>query len=345
LPEELGGVRNWDYRYTWIRDSSLILEALMSTGYHEESMLFFAWIESLCIRCCQDLQIMYTVDGKPELPELILPHLEGYQQSSPVRIGNAAARQKQLDIYGELLQTVQICYESMPAMRPPHAELWATLRFVADEAAKHWHETDDGIWEARDAPKHYLYSKLQCWVAMDRAIKLAEQTGLATDIPRWKKTRDEIREAILTKGYDDELGAFTQAFGVKALDASALTVPLTGFLPATDFRVRSTMQKIEQQLGAKGLVYRYLAEDGVPGGEAAFALCSFWMVDNLALTGDLAKARELFDHIVSYGNDVGLFAEELDPASGQMLGNFPQGFTHLALIRSAVRLAKLEEQR
>lgn len=345
LPEELGGGRNWDYRYTWIRDSSLILEALMATGYHEEAMLFFAWIQSLCIRCCRDLQIMYTINGKSDLPELTLPHLEGYQQSSPVRVGNAAAKQKQLDIYGELLQAVQICYESMPAMRPPDEELWTTLRFIANEAANHWHETDDGIWEARGAPKHYLYSKLQCWVAMDRAIKLAEKTGLHTDIPRWEQTRDDIRDAILTKGYDEELGAFTQAFGVKALDASALTVPLTGFLPADDFRVRSTMHKIQEQLGAKGLVYRYLTEDGVSGGEAAFALCSFWMVDNLALTGDLAKARELFDQIVSYGNDVGLFAEELDPASGQMLGNFPQGFTHLALIRSAVRLAMLEKDR
>lgn len=342
LPEEIGGVRNWDYRYTWIRDASLILEAFMSTGYHTEAMQFFDWVEALCIKCCGDLQIMYAVDGSPDLPESLLPHLEGYRQSSPVRVGNEAAQQKQLDIYGELLHTIWLCYQTM---RPPRPELLATVRFVADQAAMRWREPDDGIWEARQEPKHYLYSKLQCWVALDRAIKLSKQGGLSADIERWRITREEIRIAILTEGYSEELGAFTQAFGVKTLDASALTMPLTGFLPASDARVQSTMAAIQEQLGAKGVVYRYLGADGLSGGEGAFALCSFWLVDSLAAAGESAEARQLFERIISYGNDVGLFAEQLEPLSGEMLGNYPQGFTHLALIRSAVGLEKAEKQK
>jgi GH15 family glucan-1,4-alpha-glucosidase len=341
LPEEIGGVRNWDYRFTWIRDSSLILHALMATGFHEEAHAFFGWLETLCIKCCGDLQIMYTVDGETELPEQTLDHLEGYRASRPVRIGNAAAGQKQLDIYGELLDAVAYCYQSMH-MRPLRSEVWEILRFVADQAAARWQEPDAGIWEMRGGQQHHLYSKLQCWVALDRAIGMAERQQLPADLNYWRQTRDEIRNAILTDGYDEELEAFVQAFGVKALDAAALTIPLLGFLPAADARVRSTVAKIQEQLSSQGLVYRYLNEDGLPGGEATFALCSFWLVDNLAMAGRVDEARELFERIVSYGNDVGLFAEEFDPVSGQLLGNFPQGFTHLALIRSAVTLAQAE---
>lgn len=339
LPEEIGGSRNWDYRFTWIRDSSLILHALMSIGYHHESHAFFDWLESLCIACCGDLQIVYTVAGEAELPESILAHLDGYRGSRPVRVGNAAARQKQLDIYGELLDAVHFCYE---AMRPPRPEFWQILRDVADQAAARWREPDEGIWEVRTGQQHFLYSKLQCWVALDRAIRMAERGVLSADLDRWRRTRDEIRSAILTQGYDQQLGAFVQAFGVKALDASALTIPLLGFLPAADARVRSTVFKIRDQLGRGGLVYRYLNEDGVPGSEAAFALCNFWLVDNLVLLGQVDEARQLFEKIIGYGNDVGLFSEEFDPVSGELLGNYPQGFTHLALIRSAVNLAKVE---
>lgn len=339
LPEEIGGVRNWDYRFTWIRDSSLILHALMSTGYHDESHAFFDWLESLCIKCCGDLQIMYTVDGGRDLPEQTLAHLDGYCGSRPVRIGNAAAGQKQLDIYGELLDAVYFCYKTM---RPPRPEFWEILRYLADQAAARWREPDQGIWEVRGGQQHYLYSKLQCWVALDRAILLAEQGRLKADLDRWRRIRDEIRSAILADGYDEEIGAFTQAFGVKALDASALTIPLLGFLPASDPRVRSTVARIREQLGAQGLVYRYLNEDGISGGEAAFSLCNFWLVDNLILDGQVDEARQIFERIISYGNDLGLFAEEFDPVNGALLGNYPQGFTHLALIRSAVNLAKTD---
>lgn len=340
LPEEIGGSRNWDYRFTWIRDSSLILHALMSIGYHHESHAFFDWLESLCIACCGDLQIMYTVAGDAELPESILEHLDGYRSSRPVRVGNAAAQQKQLDIYGELLDAVHFCYESM--RRPLSHEFWQVLRYIADQAAARWREPDEGIWEVRTGQRHYLYSKLQCWVALDRAIRMAERGALAANLDRWRHTRDEIRSAILAQGYNEQLGAFVQAFDVQALDASALTIPLLGFLPAADARVRSTVFKIREQLGRGGLVYRYLNEDGVPGSEAAFALCNFWLVDNLVLLGHVDEARALFEKIIGYGNDVGLFSEEFDPVSGELLGNYPQGFTHLALIRSAVRLAKAE---
>lgn len=339
LPEEIGGVRNWDYRYTWIRDSALVLHALMSIGYHPESMGFFNWIESLCIKCCGQLQIMYTVDGSTELHEVILPHLEGYQASSPVRAGNAAAQQVQLDIYGELLDAFLFCYENMQ-MHPPGEKLWEALRFVADQAAARWHEPDEGIWEVRSAARHYVYSKLQCWVALDRAIRLAEQGHLTADLTHWRSTREAIRAAIISEGYDDELGAFVQAFGSKALDASALAIPLVGFLPAEDLRVQSTVEKIQNDLTSGGLVYRYLNEDGIPVGEGIFALCTFWLIDNLLLLGRIEEARQLFEKVAGHANDLGLLSEEFDPATGQMLGNFPQGFTHLALIRSAVNLAK-----
>lgn len=342
LPEDIGGPRNWDYRYTWIRDSSLILEALMSIGFHQEAMRFFEWIESLCIKCCGDLQIMYGIDGRADLPESLLPHLEGYRQSSPVRIGNAAAQQKQLDIYGELLNAVTLCYESMK-MESPRPQVWEIYRNVADQAAAHWREPDEGIWEVRGGRLHYLYSKLQCWVALDRAIRLAERERLPADLDNWRRSRDEICTAILTEGYDAEMGAFVQAFGVKTLDASALTIALVGFLPATDPRVRSTIEQIQKQLSANGLVYRYLNEDGLPGGESTFALCSFWLVDNLVMIGQVNEAKQLFEKIVSFGNDLGLFAEEIEPLSGELLGNYPQGFTHLALIRSAVRLGSANE--
>ncbi|GAB3555136.1 glycoside hydrolase family 15 protein [Noviherbaspirillum agri] len=341
LPEEIGGVRNWDYRYTWIRDSSLILDALMSIGFHEEALHFFDWIESLGLKRKGHLQIMYGIDGRTDLHEEILPDLAGYRQSRPVRIGNAAAQQKQLDIYGELLEAVAVCYQSM-RMTPPDSETWAIYRYVANQAVEHWQEPDEGIWEVRGAQLHFLYSKLMCWVAVDRAILLADKYHLPADLERWRQTREDIRSAILARGYDEELGAFTQAFGVKALDASALTIPLVGFLPASDARVQSTIRQIQAQLSANGLVYRYLNEDGLPGGEATFALCSFWLVDNLVMVGQVNEARKLFERIASYSNDLGLFAEEIEPVSRELLGNYPQGFTHLALIRSAVRLANAE---
>ena len=340
LPEQIGGVRNWDYRYTWLRDSALILYTLQLLGYFEEAADFFNWLDSLCISCHSQLQIMYTIHGKSHLPEQTLNHLEGYRGSRPVRIGNAAFDQKQLDIYGEILDAAHLYQERIG--QPVRAEWWDELSFMANETVRIWREPDHGIWEVRGGTRHFLYSKLMCWVALDRAIRLADRLDTTQDTTLWKRTSDEIRRAILTEGYNEEIGAFTQAFGERSLDASALVIPLTGFLPATDPRVRSTVERIQQRLTSHGLVYRYQTEDGLPGSEATFAMCSFWLIDNLALQGQTDEARELFERVASFASDLGLLAEEIDPASGELLGNYPQGFTHLALIRSALHIAKAE---
>ncbi|MET0625024.1 MAG: glycoside hydrolase family 15 protein [Pyrinomonadaceae bacterium] len=341
LPEELGGVRNWDYRYTWLRDSSLTIYALQLLGYHEEAADFFGWLDRLCITCRDHrLQIMYTIDGGSHLPETTLDHLEGYRGSRPVRIGNAAFGQKQLDVYGEVLDAAHLYHER--TRQPVRPDWWDELSFMADETVRQWRDPDYGIWEVRGGPRHFLHSKLMCWVALDRAVRLAASLKENHDASRWAAARDRVRRAILEEGYDAEAGAFTQAFGEKALDASALTIPLTGFLPATDPRVRSTVERIRERLTSGGLVHRYLNEDGLPGGEATFAMCSFWLADNFALQGRRDEARELFERVAGYASDTGLFAEEIDASSGELLGNYPQGFTHLALIRSALHIAKCE---
>lgn len=296
-------------------------------------------LERLCLACGGDVQIIYRIDGSRDLPERTHDQLAGYRGSRPVRIGNAAADQIQLDVYGEVLEAAHLCYERM---RPPRPEIWGVLRSLADRAAARWREPDREIWEVRGGPRHLLYSKLLCWVALDRAIRLAERGKLPGDVGPWRRTRAEIRRAILARGYDDELGAFTQALGARALDASALAIPLVGFLPSTDPRVQATADRIRERLTAHGLVYRYLGADGLPGGEATFALCSFWLVDNLALGGRVDEARALLERVVGYANDVGLLSEEIEPTSGDLLGNYPQGFSHLALIRSALNLARAE---
>ena len=340
LPEEVGGVRNWDYRFTWLRDSSLILYALQLLGYYEEATDFFEWLERLCIPCGNELQIMYAVDGGSRLPERTLDHLEGYRGSRPVRVGNAAVGQKQLDVYGEVIDAAHLYHER--TRQPVRPELWEVLSHLADEAAARWREPDQGIWEVRGGPRHFLYSKLLCWTALDRAARMSARWRLPGDVRRWEGAREEVRRAILSEGYNKEVGAFTQAFGSTALDASALVIPQLGFLPATDPRVRSTVEKIGESLTSHGLVYRYLTDDGLPGGEATFALCSLWLVDCLAQQGRVDEARELFELVAGYANDLGLLAEEIDPASGELLGNFPQGFTHLGLIRSALNIARAE---
>jgi len=340
LPEEIGGVRNWDYRYTWLRDASLILSVLQEIGYHREAAAFFGWLEGVCLRGGHNMQIMYRIDGRSDLPEQTIDSLEGYRRSRPVRIGNAAAGQTQLDIYGEVLDAAWMHAEHLGL---PGADVWGVLWRLADHAAARWREPDAGIWEVRGGTRQYLYSNLMCWVALDRAVRLAKRVGLEDGRPaRWRRTRGAIRRAILTHGYDRELGAFTQALGEPALDASALIVPLVGFLPATDPRVRSTVERIQERLTADGLVYRYLADDGLPGGEATFTLCTFWLVDNLALAGRVDEARALFERVTAYANDVGLLAEEIDPVTGELLGNYPQGFSHLALIRSVLTIARAE---
>ncbi|HLI26880.1 MAG TPA: glycoside hydrolase family 15 protein [Chloroflexota bacterium] len=349
LPEEIGGTRNWDYRYTWLRDSSLMLYALLSVGYEHEAVDFFLWLRSVCLPSRNDtLQIMYTIDGGRELPEYTLDHLEGYRGSRPVRVGNAAATQQQQDIYGEVLTTAYLYYRpesgahtthGQPAQHRPGAESWQLLSYLVEQAASRWSEPGAGIWEMRGPPQHFLYSKLLCWAALDRGIRLATEFGLPAPLARWHATREAIRAAILEQGWNPRRGAFTQAFGSDALDASALALPRVGFLPASDPRVRATVAAIQRELAADGLVRRYRAPDGLPGSEGAFLLCSFWLVDALAYEGRVDEARALFERLTRYGNDLGLFSEEVDARDGSLLGNFPQGFTHLALIGSAVNLA------
>lgn len=336
LPEEIGGVRNWDYRFTWLRDAALILQALMAVGHHAEAMEFWRWLQALRLTEGRPLQIMYGIDGRADLAEQALDHLEGYACSRPVRIGNAAARQRQIDVYGPVLDAAHVCVTEMH--ETPHREFGGALAFLADRAASEWSMPDHGIWEARVEPRHFVYSKLQCWVALDRAVRLAERGTIAGDARAWAKARDAARGAILDRGFNARLGAFTQAFGDTCLDAGALVIPMVGFLPARDPRVVSTIDAIQERLVAGGLVYRYIAPDGLPGGEETFVLCTFWLVEALTMMGRLDEAHRTFERTIAFANDVGLMAEEVDPTTGELLGNFPQGFAHLALIRSAHRL-------
>ncbi|MDA8218665.1 MAG: glycoside hydrolase family 15 protein [Dehalococcoidales bacterium] len=353
LPESIGGVRNWDYRFTWLRDASLILYALSTIGYDDEETDFFQWLcDALHDDPTEHPQVMYTIGGRHRLPEKTLEHLEGYRCSRPVRLGNAAAKQLQLDIYGELLNAADIHFrraipgsepgsvtEAPPKRRVPKTE-WTLLRRLVEQAASRWQEPDNGIWEMRAERRPFVYSRLMCWVALDRGIELAGEFGLPAPVEEWKKTREDIRRAILSSGFNPERQAFVQAFGGADLDASALAIPRVGFLAATDSQVRSTVDAIRANLMSDGLVDRYHGADGLPGSEGAFLMCTFWLVDALSLGGRLEEAHDLFERAVSYANDVGLFSEEVDPHNGDALGNFPQGFTHMSLIRSVVNLAK-----
>ena len=338
LPELIGGVRNWDYRFTWLRDAALSLDALMALGYHDEALAFWNWIQRAGSAGEGRLRVIYRIGGSEDLPERTLEHLEGYRGSRPVRIGNAAANQDQLDVLGEVLDAAHVCHSSMTRAVDPG--LAPILGRLADRAADTWREPDRGIWEFRDAPRHYVHSKVMAWVALDRAARLVH-SGL-TRSERRAAAAHEIRQAVLQDGFDEKLGAFVQAFERRVPDASALVFPLVGFLPATDPRVLSTLQAVEEHLTEDGFVYRYRVEDGLPGREGAFLLATFWRIENLILVGRTDHARVLFDHILSRANDLGLLSEEIDPSSGMLLGNFPQAFTHLALIRAAVRLHEAE---
>jgi GH15 family glucan-1,4-alpha-glucosidase len=355
LPERVGGVRNWDYRFSWLRDSSLMLFALSTLGYHEEATDFIMWLAGICLdNPIRRPQIVYTLEGDRELPEVTLDQLDGYRGSQPVRIGNGAADQNQLDIYGEILSAAYHFHhtsENDPATPIPEPgdrlsrRAWRLLSFLVDQAVDCWQEPDSGIWEVRGGPRHFTYSKLMCWVAVDRAIRFAEEQKLRAPLERWRQACRDIRQTILERGYNAEVGAFTQVLDGKELDASLLAIPRVGFLPSSDPRVQSTVDRIREQLTKDGLVERYHADDGLPGSEGTFALCSFWMVDALAYAGRTEEARELFEHLLEFTNDVGLMAEEIDPHSttDKLLGNFPQGFSHMALIGAAVNLAYAEK--
>ena len=336
LPEELGGERNWDYRYTWLRDATFTLYALELLGYSAEAAAFMNWLLRAWADPATPLQTMYGIDGRADLPEEELTHLSGYRDSRPVRIGNGAAGQLQLDIYGEVLDCAYTYHQNGGQIGP---ELWALLRRTADSAAAEWRLPDAGIWEVRGGPRHFTYSKVMCWVALERATHMAEASGLPADLAAWRAARDEIERAVLEQGYSSEVGAFTQAFGSSALDASVLLLPLVGFIDAHDPRMRATIEAIDARLTVDGLVYRYRDPvDGLVGDEGTFAICTFWLIDCLLLLGHVGEARRRFERVAGYATDLGLFAEEIDPQTGTQLGNFPQAFTHIAQINTAVNL-------
>jgi len=341
LPERIGGVRNWDYRYTWLRDAGLVVRALETIGFEEEAHNFFEWMENLDLRWRGEIQIMYTVTGGSELPERTLGRLEGYRRSRPVRTGNGASTHVQLDIYGEVLDAASHALRRMG--RKLRDDTWALLTIMADTAAARWREFDRSVWEMRGRPRAFLYSKLMCWVALDRAAALRREFQLPAGKLDWERAASEIRQTILTSGYNKDIGAFTQSFFSDALDAGALAIARAGFLPADDPRVIATCDRIRERLMSHGLVYRYLNDDSLPGREGAFTACAFWMADNLAAQGRLDQARDLFEGVLKHGGELGLLSEEIDPSGGELLGNYPQAFTHLALIRSAVNIARAEQ--
>jgi GH15 family glucan-1,4-alpha-glucosidase len=349
LPEVIGGVRNWDYRFAWIRDASFTVQALYNAGHVEEALHYFQWLRNLTHthaeqRAQTDIQIMYSLHGELELEEEELDHLSGYRNSAPVRIGNAAFNQRQLDVYGEL---VTAFYETRRYGQDISSEDWHYISTIVDQVCMIWNTEDSGIWEVRGGPRHFTYSKLMCWVALDRSIQMAETKGFKGPLEKYRKTRKAIREAILERGFSPKLNSFVQAFDSEVLDATSLLIPLMGFLPADDPRVQGTIEATLKHLTANGLVYRYIGDDGLLGREGAFALCTFWLVDALALSGQVEKSEELFLNILKYTSPLGLLAEEIDPASGHQLGNYPQAFSHIGLMNSALRLgwAKLTKSK
>ena len=344
LPEDMGGVRNWDYRYTWIRDAAFTIYALLRIGFTEEARAFMGWLEARCHDLNPDgsLQIMYSIEGHRKITEETLDHLDGYRGSKPVRVGNAAHNQLQLDIYGELLDSVYL-YNKYGS--PISYDLWMSIRTLVQFVINNWKEPDEGIWEVRGGRRHFVYSKMMCWVAMDRAIRLAVKRSFPADIPRWRKVRDEIYNDIMEHGWSSELQSFTQSYGSDALDASNLVMPLVFFLSPTDPRMLKTLDAINRTperggLVSNSLVHRYNVEhtdDGIQGDEGTFNICTFWLVEALTRAGKLDQARLMFEKMLGYANHLGLYAEQTGH-SGEALGNFPQAFTHLGLISAAFNL-------
>ena len=340
LPEEVGGVRNWDYRYTWLRDAAFTVEALMALGHNDDARSFLGWLSGVCSVYGEDIDIMYRVDGTSDLGEEQLDHLSGYRGSRPVRIGNGAAGQVQHDIYGEVVSSAHIIASSG---EPITDAQWGVLRTLANLAAARWREPDSGIWEVRGGPYHFVYSKVMCWVALDRATDLARRMGHdGPEAPGWSVTAETIKEEVLVRGWSERKQAFVQHYDSDAMDASNLVLPLVGFLPWDDARVVSTVACIRRELADGPLLRRYLTEetdDGLTGGEGAFALCSFWLVQSLARMVEVEEATRLFEQLLGFGNHLGLFSEMVDPGTGAALGNFPQAFTHIGLILAATECA------
>jgi GH15 family glucan-1,4-alpha-glucosidase len=342
LPEDIGGVRNWDYRYCWLRDSVLALEALLAAGYTEEALAFRDFLLRVGTGDPTTIQIMYGIGGERRLTEFELPELPGYEDSKPVRIGNAASEQFQLDVYGEV---AGVMFTGAEVVGRVEKRLWPRWRAIIEHVETIWRQPDDGIWEARGPQRHYTYSKVMAWVVFDRAVRIAERYDLEAPVDRWKQTRDEIHREVCELGYDAERRTFTQYYGSKELDASILNIPLVGFLPGNDERVTGTIDAVWRELGRDGFVSRYSTaetDDGLPGDEGQFLACSFWLVSALALNGRVEEARALFERLVGLANDLGLLAEEYDVGRGRQVGNFPQAFSHLTLIVAAREISAAE---
>jgi GH15 family glucan-1,4-alpha-glucosidase len=338
LPEKLGGVRNWDYRFCWLRDAALTLVALLEWGYVDEAAAWRDWLLRAIAGRPRDMQIMYGCGGERRLTELELDWLPGYEGSRPVRIGNAASEQFQLDVYGEVMDALT---RARDAGLEPDAHAWAIQRVLLAELEEAWHEPDEGIWEVRGPRRHFVHSKVMAWVAFDRAVQSVERHGVDGPLERWRATRDAIRDEVCERGYDAERNTFTQSYGSRALDAALLLIPSVGFLAPDDERVIGTVEAVQRELVQDGFVLRYPtdeADDGLPPGEGAFLPCSFWLVDALALIGRRDEASELFARLLDLANDVGLLSEEYDPRARRLVGNFPQAFTHLGLVNSVLAL-------
>jgi GH15 family glucan-1,4-alpha-glucosidase len=340
LPEQLGGVRNWDYRYCWLRDATFTLYALMTGGYMDEARAWREWLVRAVAGKPSEMQIMYGLAGERRLAEWVVDWLPGYEGAAPVRVGNAAFRQHQLDVYGEVMDALHLARR----MGLAHDEnAWRVQRALVQFLEEHWQRPDEGIWEVRGPPRHFTHSKVMAWVAIDRAVKAVEQFGYAGSVDQWRELRDTIHADVCRNGFDPELNSFVQYYGAKQLDASLLMLPLVGFLPATDPRLRGTVQAIQDQLMRHGFVERYRTDpdvDGLPSGEGVFLVCTFWLADNLALQGRYDEARAIFERLLGLCNDVGLLSEEYDPHTKRLIGNFPQAFSHLGLINTARNLSQ-----
>ncbi|MFH9296099.1 glycoside hydrolase family 15 protein [Streptomyces sp. NPDC017520] len=342
LPEEIGGVRNWDYRYTWLRDAAITLSSLLRTGYREEARAWREWLLRAVAGDPENLQIMYGIAGERELGEAELDWLPGYENSGPVRVGNGAANQLQLDVYGEVTEALHLAH--MTGLTRNDYAMGLQLKLI-EYLEKHWEEPDEGIWEVRGPRRHFVHSKVMAWVAVDRTIKLVESGDVEGPLERWYQLRDDIHRDVCDRGYDKERNTFTQSYGSKELDASLLLIPQMGFLPPDDKRVIGTIEAIQRELSTEdGFILRYPTEgehagvDGLAGDEGAFLACSFWMADDLAMIGRVDEARQLFEKLLSLRNDLGLLAEEWDSNLQRQVGNFPQAFSHVPLIDTALRL-------
>lgn len=340
LPERLGGLRNWDYRYCWLRDTTFTLYAMIIGGYHEEALQWRDWLLRAVAGEPDRIQILYGLAGERRVPEWEIPWLPGYEGARPVRVGNAAFSQLQLDVFGEVMDTLQLARRSG---LEPDEDAWRLQRYLLEFLETAWERPDEGIWEIRGRPRHFTNSKVMAWVAFDRAIKAVESSRLEGPVERWRRLRAAIHREVCERGFDPELESFVQYYGAKHQDAALLTIPLVGFLPATDPRVLGTVRAVERNLDRAGLIRRYPEDqdvDGLPQGEGMFLACSFWYVDNLALQERKDEARHRFEMLLDLANDVGLFAEEYDPEAGRQVGNFPQAFSHVALINSARNLSE-----